>query len=177
METSQLRRTDKTVEITGSSRAGVEDAINGAIARAAKTLHNLRWFQDPGEMLGAGPMTMHWQSVALNTTAAAPFVTGSSRTAAGSAVNAFPRESEERNRMLCFAGSEFFLLMRSRAWPKLEIVEDVRSIERRRSPTSARDQLDEVPGVHQPEWPGHTLRWRRRRPSYWDPGTSASGSK
>jgi flavin-binding protein dodecin len=35
----------KTVEITGSSRASVEDAISGAVARAAKTLHNLRWFQ------------------------------------------------------------------------------------------------------------------------------------
>jgi len=35
----------KSIEITGSSTKTVEDAINGAIAKAAKTLHNLRWFQ------------------------------------------------------------------------------------------------------------------------------------
>ncbi len=35
----------KTVEITGSSATGVDDAVRTAIARAAKTLHNLRWFQ------------------------------------------------------------------------------------------------------------------------------------
>ena len=35
----------KSIEITGSSQAGVEDAINGAITRASKSLHNLRWFQ------------------------------------------------------------------------------------------------------------------------------------
>ena len=35
----------KTVEITGSSATGVDDAVRTAVARAAKTLHNLRWFQ------------------------------------------------------------------------------------------------------------------------------------
>ena len=35
----------KSIEITGSSSKTVEDAINGAIAKASKTLHNLRWFQ------------------------------------------------------------------------------------------------------------------------------------
>ena len=35
----------KSIELTGSSSTSVEDAINGAIARASKTLHNLRWFQ------------------------------------------------------------------------------------------------------------------------------------
>ena len=35
----------KSIEITGSSSKTVEDAINGAIAKAANTLHNLRWFQ------------------------------------------------------------------------------------------------------------------------------------
>jgi flavin-binding protein dodecin len=35
----------KTVELTGSSKAGIEDAIANAIARAAKTVRNLRWFQ------------------------------------------------------------------------------------------------------------------------------------
>jgi flavin-binding protein dodecin len=35
----------KTVELTGSSTTTVEDAVNTAIARASKTLRNLRWFQ------------------------------------------------------------------------------------------------------------------------------------
>ena len=35
----------KSIEITGSSTIGVEDAINKAITKAAKSLHNLRWFQ------------------------------------------------------------------------------------------------------------------------------------
>ena len=32
-------------EIVGTSTASVDDAIKGAIGRAAKTLHNLDWFQ------------------------------------------------------------------------------------------------------------------------------------
>ena len=35
----------KQIELTGSSKTGVEDAIRNAIARASKTLHNLHWFQ------------------------------------------------------------------------------------------------------------------------------------
>lgn len=35
----------KKVELTGSSRAGLEDAINTAIAKAAETLRNIRWFE------------------------------------------------------------------------------------------------------------------------------------
>ena len=35
----------KTIELTGSSSDGIEDAINGAIARASESLHNLRWFE------------------------------------------------------------------------------------------------------------------------------------
>ena len=35
----------KTVELTGSSSAGTDDAIKNAISRASKTLHNLRWFE------------------------------------------------------------------------------------------------------------------------------------
>lgn len=35
----------KTVELTGSSTHGVDDAVRSAIRRASKTLHNLRWFQ------------------------------------------------------------------------------------------------------------------------------------
>ncbi|MDX1432944.1 MAG: dodecin [Gammaproteobacteria bacterium] len=35
----------KLLELTGSSTAGIEDAVKNALAKASKTLHNLRWFQ------------------------------------------------------------------------------------------------------------------------------------
>jgi flavin-binding protein dodecin len=35
----------KTIELTGSSRASVEDAVKNAISKAAKSVHNMRWFQ------------------------------------------------------------------------------------------------------------------------------------
>ncbi|HJL42453.1 MAG TPA: dodecin family protein [Myxococcales bacterium LLY-WYZ-16_1] len=35
----------KKIEVTGSSTVGVEDAVQKAIARAAKTVHNMRWFE------------------------------------------------------------------------------------------------------------------------------------
>ncbi|MBI3586713.1 MAG: dodecin domain-containing protein [Ignavibacteriales bacterium] len=35
----------KHIELTGSSTTSIEDAIQKAVARAAKTLHNLRWVQ------------------------------------------------------------------------------------------------------------------------------------
>ena len=35
----------KTIELTGTSKKSLEDAVAKAITRAAKTLHNLRWFQ------------------------------------------------------------------------------------------------------------------------------------
>ncbi len=35
----------KLVELTGSSTTTMEDAIQNAIARAAKTVRNMRWFQ------------------------------------------------------------------------------------------------------------------------------------
>jgi dodecin len=35
----------KQIELTGSSKTGVEDAVQNAIAKASKTLHNLRWFE------------------------------------------------------------------------------------------------------------------------------------
>lgn len=35
----------KSVELTGSSKTGTDDAVRNAIERAAKTLHNLRWFE------------------------------------------------------------------------------------------------------------------------------------
>ncbi len=35
----------KSLELTGSSETSVEDAVNKAIAKASKTIHNLRWFE------------------------------------------------------------------------------------------------------------------------------------
>jgi flavin-binding protein dodecin len=35
----------KSIELTGSSTTTVEDAVHQALARASRTLHNLRWFQ------------------------------------------------------------------------------------------------------------------------------------
>lgn len=52
----------KTVELTGSSTTSVDDAVRNAIARASKTLHNLRWFEVTsvrGEI--ANGKLAHWQ--------------------------------------------------------------------------------------------------------------------
>ena len=35
----------KQVELTGSSTTSIEDAVQGAVAKAAHTIHNLDWFQ------------------------------------------------------------------------------------------------------------------------------------
>jgi flavin-binding protein dodecin len=35
----------KTLELTGSSKKGIEQAVENAIARAAKTVRNMRWLQ------------------------------------------------------------------------------------------------------------------------------------
>jgi flavin-binding protein dodecin len=35
----------KVIELVGSSDTSIEDAVQSAIARAAATLHNLRWFE------------------------------------------------------------------------------------------------------------------------------------
>ena len=37
--------TYKVVELVGSSNANVQEAIDGAIARAAQTIRNLDWFE------------------------------------------------------------------------------------------------------------------------------------
>lgn len=52
----------KTIELTGSSASGVEDAVRTAIAKAGKTLHNMRWFQvtdTRGHI--EGDRVAHWQ--------------------------------------------------------------------------------------------------------------------
>ena len=35
----------KKIEITGSSRNSIEDAIENAITSASKTIQNMRWFE------------------------------------------------------------------------------------------------------------------------------------
>ena len=35
----------KSIELTGSSAVGVEDAVQKAVGKASKSLHNLRWFE------------------------------------------------------------------------------------------------------------------------------------
>ncbi len=35
----------KTIELTGSSQTGVEDAVNRAVSKASETVRNLRWFE------------------------------------------------------------------------------------------------------------------------------------
>ena len=52
----------KMIELTGSSPQGLEAAIANAIAKASKTVHNLRWFQvveTRGE-IESGKVA-HWQ--------------------------------------------------------------------------------------------------------------------
>ena len=52
----------KTIELTGSSPKGIEEAIRNAIAKASKTVHNLRWFQvvDTRGEIEKGKVA-HWQ--------------------------------------------------------------------------------------------------------------------
>jgi dodecin len=52
----------KTIELTGSSSQSLEQAITNAVAKASKTVHNLRWFQvtdTRGEIEGG--KVAHWQ--------------------------------------------------------------------------------------------------------------------
>lgn len=52
----------KTTELVGSSTTSVEDAIRNAIAKAAQTLRNLRWFEvleTRGHIEGS--RVGHWQ--------------------------------------------------------------------------------------------------------------------
>ena len=52
----------KQIELTGTSTKSIEDAINTALARAARTVRELRWFeviQTRGEIVGN--KVGHWQ--------------------------------------------------------------------------------------------------------------------
>ena len=35
----------KLIELTGTSARGIEEAVNNALARAAQTVRNMRWFE------------------------------------------------------------------------------------------------------------------------------------
>ena len=35
----------KHIQLTGTSGKSIEDAVNTAVARAHKTVHNMRWFE------------------------------------------------------------------------------------------------------------------------------------
>lgn len=52
----------KTVEITGSSTKGMDDAVETAIARAAESIHGMRWFETT-EVRGhiEDGRVAHWQ--------------------------------------------------------------------------------------------------------------------
>lgn len=52
----------KKTELTGSSTSSVEDAVNNAISRAAKTIRQMRWFE-VSEIRGniEGNKVAHWQ--------------------------------------------------------------------------------------------------------------------
>ncbi len=41
----------KSIEVTGSSSTSVDDAVRGAVAKAAETVRNLEWFE-VGEVRG-----------------------------------------------------------------------------------------------------------------------------
>jgi dodecin len=52
----------KHLELTGSSKTGIEDAVNKAIERASKTVRNIHWFEvieTRGHVVD-GKVT-HWQ--------------------------------------------------------------------------------------------------------------------
>ena len=37
--------TYKRIELVGSSQTTIEDAVSNALAKAARTIHNMRWFE------------------------------------------------------------------------------------------------------------------------------------
>ncbi len=52
----------KSIEVTGTSEKSQESAIQNAIAKAAQTVHNLRWFtvsETRGDI--EGDRVAHWQ--------------------------------------------------------------------------------------------------------------------
>jgi hypothetical protein len=52
----------KSIELTGSSGTTIEDAVQNAIAKAARTMHNMQWFQvvETRGQIADGKVA-HWQ--------------------------------------------------------------------------------------------------------------------
>ena len=52
----------KIIELTGSSTTSIEDAVANAIAKAAKTMRNMHWFQilESRGQIAEGRIA-HWQ--------------------------------------------------------------------------------------------------------------------
>lgn len=52
----------KSIELTGSSTEGIEDAVSQALARASQSLHDMRWFEviDTRGHIEHGRIA-HWQ--------------------------------------------------------------------------------------------------------------------
>jgi len=52
----------KSIELTGSSPNSIEEAVSNAVARAAQTIRNMRWFQitETRGHLDDGKIA-HWQ--------------------------------------------------------------------------------------------------------------------
>jgi flavin-binding protein dodecin len=52
----------KSLELTGSSSSTVEDAVQNAISKAAKTMRNMQWFQimETRGHIAEGKVA-HWQ--------------------------------------------------------------------------------------------------------------------
>lgn len=52
----------KVLELTGTSKKGADDAVRVAIARASKTIHNLKWFEVLETRGGISDSKIaHWQ--------------------------------------------------------------------------------------------------------------------
>ncbi len=57
-----MNHTYKTIELVGSSPNGSDEAVRNAIAKAAETVRNLRWFEvmeTRGQIDGS--KVAHWQ--------------------------------------------------------------------------------------------------------------------
>jgi dodecin len=52
----------KSIELTGSSKTSIEDAVTQAVAKASKTVRNMHWFQviDTRGHIVDGKVA-HWQ--------------------------------------------------------------------------------------------------------------------
>lgn len=52
----------KKIELVGSSTEGIEQAVNNAVGKASKSVHNMRWFE-VSEIRGhlEDEKVCHWQ--------------------------------------------------------------------------------------------------------------------